>query len=661
MARSLTTPTSRTRSGNGPTRSVRDEEDLAELAVLHALRRSSMQRGVEALDVADRRRGRRRAAHDVDELAAPPRPWPPAASRRARATPAAASCADGGAGAPRWARRRSRSPAPAGASSSSSGREDAARRRDGAEAVAAGIDGAGERDARGGLQQAGVVAADHAQPEHRAAQRGCRDRWRVTAPTRVSAMAATRRPASCSAPTAQVGRGRELRRPRRRPRRRRDRRRRRHPGRRDPRQAADARAARRPPRRGGAGRRCVIGDGRRRSARRRSSSPAPGSAPGAIVGDQAFVRERSRDRRGLGRRPRLGRSTTTSSSATACGSRPASTSRPSSVIEDDVFVGPCAMTTNDDTMGRHAPRRAAARRDAAPRLPHRRRRRARAGRRDRRGGVRRRRRRGHQRRAAAGARHGRPGPRRARRARRGPARAVVLTGAARRRPARRQRRGLSSRRRAARGGHGGSARRRAGARLAGEVARVLAPRLGAMPKDAAGRGALREAVADDRRSRAGYRDGHPARERALQPLGVVQRHASASRALSTHAASADRGTLGPFRNMRVGRAPHPPLRPGHRAGLPRGRHAIADAQRAASMPGSRSVRRGRGADAGRVGAAARARRRLLVRGGHRQRADHARRVAMLLGRRAGLRVLRRGEQLRRAAGGGRRTAVRSAA
>ena len=48
-----------------------------------------------------------------------------------------------------------------------------------------------------------------------------------------------------------------------------------------------------------------------------------------------------------------------------------------SVVEDDVFVGPCAMTTNDDTMARHAPGRAAARRDAAPRLPHRRRRRAR--------------------------------------------------------------------------------------------------------------------------------------------------------------------------------------------------------------------------------------------------------------------------------------------
>ena len=25
-----------------------------------------------------------------------------------------------------------------------------------------------------------------------------------------------------------------------------------------------------------------------------------------------------------------------------------------SVVEDDVFVGPCAMTTNDDTMARHA-------------------------------------------------------------------------------------------------------------------------------------------------------------------------------------------------------------------------------------------------------------------------------------------------------------------
>src|SRR5690606_8463429 len=26
-----------------------------------------------------------------------------------------------------------------------------------------------------------------------------------------------------------------------------------------------------------------------------------------------------------------------------------------STVEDDVFIGPCAMTTNDDTMNRHAP------------------------------------------------------------------------------------------------------------------------------------------------------------------------------------------------------------------------------------------------------------------------------------------------------------------
>ena len=31
-----------------------------------------------------------------------------------------------------------------------------------------------------------------------------------------------------------------------------------------------------------------------------------------------------------------------------------------SVVEDDVFVGPCAMTTNDDAMGRIAPGDAAA-------------------------------------------------------------------------------------------------------------------------------------------------------------------------------------------------------------------------------------------------------------------------------------------------------------
>ncbi len=74
-------------------------------------------------------------------------------------------------GAPRWAPRRWRSPG---------GRARAARRRTrrsrhgsahGAVSVAAGIHGAREVDPRRGLQQARVVAADHAQAEDGAAQR----------------------------------------------------------------------------------------------------------------------------------------------------------------------------------------------------------------------------------------------------------------------------------------------------------------------------------------------------------------------------------------------------------------------------------------------------------------------------------------------------------
>jgi acetyltransferase-like isoleucine patch superfamily enzyme len=60
---------------------------------------------------------------------------------------------------------------------------------------------------------------------------------------------------------------------------------------------------------------------------------------GAIVGDQAFVRERAR----VGEGTVIGRgSVQTDVYLTAY-----------SVVEDDVFVGPGAMTTNDSTMGRH--------------------------------------------------------------------------------------------------------------------------------------------------------------------------------------------------------------------------------------------------------------------------------------------------------------------
>ena len=85
------------------------------------------------------------------------------------------------------------------------GRTASAWVADGAEAVAAGIDGAGEGDARRGLQQPRVVAADHAQPEHGAAQRpgGV---WARHGATRVSAMPDHPAPGLVLSPTASVGR-----------------------------------------------------------------------------------------------------------------------------------------------------------------------------------------------------------------------------------------------------------------------------------------------------------------------------------------------------------------------------------------------------------------------------------------------------------------------
>jgi acetyltransferase-like isoleucine patch superfamily enzyme len=73
---------------------------------------------------------------------------------------------------------------------------------------------------------------------------------------------------------------------------------------------------------------------------------------GAIVGDQAYVRERSR----IGAQTVIGRGCTIDNDVTV-GARVRIQSMvyltAFSVVEDDVFVGPCAMTTNDDTMMRH--------------------------------------------------------------------------------------------------------------------------------------------------------------------------------------------------------------------------------------------------------------------------------------------------------------------
>jgi UDP-2-acetamido-3-amino-2,3-dideoxy-glucuronate N-acetyltransferase len=74
--------------------------------------------------------------------------------------------------------------------------------------------------------------------------------------------------------------------------------------------------------------------------------------PGVIVGDQAFVRERTT----IGPETVIGRATGVDNDV-SIGARVRLQSQgyvtAYSVIEDDVFFGPCAMTTNDDTMARH--------------------------------------------------------------------------------------------------------------------------------------------------------------------------------------------------------------------------------------------------------------------------------------------------------------------
>lgn len=75
---------------------------------------------------------------------------------------------------------------------------------------------------------------------------------------------------------------------------------------------------------------------------------------GAIVGDQAYVRERTT----IGAGTVVGRGSAIDNDVAVGARVRIQTSvyvTAFSTIEDDVFVGPCAMTTNDDTMGRHGP------------------------------------------------------------------------------------------------------------------------------------------------------------------------------------------------------------------------------------------------------------------------------------------------------------------
>ena len=221
---------------------------------------------------------------------------------------------------------------------------------DGAEAVAARIDGAGEGDAWRGLQQPRVMAADHPQSEHGAAQRpgGV---WARHGATRVSAMPDHPAPGLVLSPTASVGRdvsfGANV-------------------------VVHDG---------------VVIGDGvvvqdnavLGKPPRLAPTSGAPrteldalvieeGAAvcagaivfagshigAGAIVGDQSFVRERSR----VGPNSVIGRGSAIDNDVVIGARVKVQTNvyvTGFSIVEDDVFLGPGVLTTNDDAMGRHPP------------------------------------------------------------------------------------------------------------------------------------------------------------------------------------------------------------------------------------------------------------------------------------------------------------------
>jgi acetyltransferase-like isoleucine patch superfamily enzyme len=71
-----------------------------------------------------------------------------------------------------------------------------------------------------------------------------------------------------------------------------------------------------------------------------------------IVGDQSYVRERAE----VGADTLIGRGTAVDNDVrigARCKIQTMVYVTAFSVLEDDVFVGPCAMTTNDDTMSRH--------------------------------------------------------------------------------------------------------------------------------------------------------------------------------------------------------------------------------------------------------------------------------------------------------------------
>ena len=183
-----------------------------------------------------------------------------------------------------------------------------------------------------------------------ACSRRCRSGWTPRAGS--SVQPSDRAPGPAARRRRADRRGRALRRLRRRPSRHGDRRRLRDPGRRDPRQAAEARA----PLVGARARRrrrscCAPA---RSSARARSCFAGADVGEGAILGDQSFVRERAR----IGAGSVIGRGSAVDNDVVVGARVRVQTDvylTAFSEIEDDVFVGPGVCTTNDDTMSRHGP------------------------------------------------------------------------------------------------------------------------------------------------------------------------------------------------------------------------------------------------------------------------------------------------------------------